>query len=52
VEFNNDKQTLGIIGMSYDKVIDAFIELMTTLERMVHPIELKTSFYELLFKQQ
>src|SRR5215207_7599502 len=48
VDFNNEKQVLGISGNNYDRIMDAFSELMTTLTYAVQPKELKTLFYETL----
>jgi hypothetical protein len=48
VDFNRDKQVLGISGNNYDAVLDAFTELTTTLEQAVDPTKLKVSFYETL----
>jgi hypothetical protein len=48
VDFNNEKQVLGMSSNNYDKVINGFPELIMALNHAIQPIELKVIFYESL----
>jgi hypothetical protein len=48
VEYNIEKQILGIGSSDSNRVVNAFTELITTVKKILEPIKLNVLFYEAL----